>query len=61
MITVGATLDAVLALSIEAETLAEMYWRAPQIGAPPMMSDDEMDRVVANFTDCGRAAPTLHA
>jgi hypothetical protein len=38
-----------------------MYWRALQIGKPPTLSHDEMDRVVANFTDCGRAAPSLDA
>ena len=53
MITVGATLKSALALSVEAETLAEMYWRALQLGEPPLLADDEMDRVVARFADYG--------
>lgn len=55
MITVGAMLKSALALSVEVETLAEMYWRALQLGEPPSLSNEEMDRVLARFADYGRA------
>ena len=34
MIALGASLEKALALAVEVETLAEMYWRALQIGEP---------------------------
>jgi len=34
MIAVGASLESALELAIEVETLAEMYWRALQVGEP---------------------------
>jgi len=55
MITLGATLDAALALAAEVETLAEMYWRALAISEPALLSADEMAAVVEKF-DRYRAA-----
>jgi len=49
MIAADATLAAALALAIEVETLAEMYWRALQIGEPTALSDAEMALVIAKF------------
>jgi L-fuculose-phosphate aldolase len=49
MIAADATLAAALALAIEVETLAEMYWRALQIGEPSFLSDAEMDSVAAKL------------
>ena len=43
-----ARVDA-LALAVEVETLAEMYWRALAVGDPRCLSDAEMARVVAKF------------
>jgi len=57
MIAVGATLDAALALAVEVETLAEMYWRALQLGNPVLLSDAEMDNVIARFASYGQPAP----
>jgi len=54
MIAVGASLDAALALAVEVETLAEMYWRALSIGEPAVLPDDEMAAVVARFTTYGK-------
>jgi L-fuculose-phosphate aldolase len=54
-IAVGATLDAALALAGELETLAEMYWRALTIGSPPLLSDTEMDTVIAKFANYGQS------
>jgi L-fuculose-phosphate aldolase len=55
MIAVGKDLEGALALAIEVETLAEMYWRALQLGEPPLLSDDEMERVIERFADYGPA------
>jgi len=49
MIALGAALDAALALAVEVETLAEMYWRTLAIGEPTLLSADEMTAVVAKF------------
>ena len=54
MIAVSTTLVRALALAVEVETLAEMYWRALQIGAPVVLSDAEMDIVVAKFRTYGQ-------
>ncbi|MHB8494829.1 MAG: class II aldolase/adducin family protein [Casimicrobiaceae bacterium] len=50
MIAVGESLKDALALAVEVETLAEMYWRALQIGMPTILSDQEMDRVLEKFS-----------
>jgi L-fuculose-phosphate aldolase len=54
MIAIGASLPAALALAVEVETLAEMYWRALQLGEPELLPDDEMQRVVAKFASYGQ-------
>ena len=54
MIAVGATLAAALALAVEVETLAEVYWRALQIGEPILLSDAEMQTVTAKFRTYGQ-------
>ena len=54
MIAVGASLKAALALAVEVEALAEMYWRALQIGEPANLSSDELDTVLRKFDDYGK-------
>ncbi len=54
MIAIGRSLERALALAVEVETLAEMYWRALQIGEPVLLSADEMDRVLAKFATYGQ-------
>jgi L-fuculose-phosphate aldolase len=54
MIAVGASLEQALALAVEVETLAEMYWRALQIGEPVPLSDTEMDIVLEKFRTYGQ-------
>ena len=54
MIAVGADLAAALALAVEVETLAEMYWRALQIGEPVLLSDAEMQIVIEKFNAYGQ-------
>jgi len=54
MIAVGSSLGSALALAVEVETLAEMYWRAIAVGEPTLLSDDEMAGVVARFETYGK-------
>ena len=54
MIAAGRDLADALALAIEVEGLAEMYWRALQLGDPKLLSDSEMDIVVAKFRTYGQ-------
>ncbi len=49
MIAIGNDLEAALALAVEVESLAEMYWRALQIGEPTLLSEREMQRVLEKF------------
>jgi len=54
MIATGRSLAAALALAIEVETLAEMYWRALQVGEPVILDDAEMRTVLAKFATYGQ-------
>ncbi len=54
MIAIGESLAKALALAVEVEALAEMYWRALQIGEPPLLSDAEMAVVVDKFRTYGQ-------
>jgi L-fuculose-phosphate aldolase len=54
MIAVGDSLESALALAAEVETLAEMYWRALQIGEPATLAANEMAAVLEKFTGYGK-------
>jgi L-fuculose-phosphate aldolase len=54
MIAVGSSLRAALALAVEVEALAEQYWRALQIAPPNLLSDAEMEVVLAKFASYGQ-------
>ena len=54
MIATGASLAQALALAVEVETLAEMYWRALQIGEPAILSAEEMSVVIEKFKGYGQ-------
>lgn len=54
MIAIGASLDAAIALAVEVETLAEIYWRAIQISEPPLLSEAEMNVVIEKFRTYGQ-------
>lgn len=54
MIAFAGDLGRALQLAIEVESLAETYWRALQMGEPTLLSDAEMDRVIAKFATYGR-------
>ncbi len=51
MIAVGGSLKSALALAVDVETLAEIYWRALQIGALAILSEQEMKVVLDQFAD----------
>ena len=51
MIATGASLAAALALAVEVETLAEMYWRALQIGEPVLLVDQRDARRARKVPD----------
>ncbi|MEQ8398058.1 class II aldolase/adducin family protein [Thalassobaculum sp.] len=62
MIAIGSTLPKALALALEVETLAGMYWRTLQVGKPVILPDDEIARVGEKFGTMGygvvdKAAP----
>ena len=48
-ISLGKTLEGALWLAIEVETLSRMYVQALTLGEPPVLPDDEMDRVIAQM------------
>ena len=49
-ISLGRTLEATLWMAVEVETLARMYQQALVMGEPPVLSDEEMERVIAQMT-----------
>jgi L-fuculose-phosphate aldolase len=53
-IALGATLAAALELAHEVETLAEQYCRVLALGKPHILTDAEMDRVLARFKTYGQ-------
>lgn len=53
-IALGGSLDEALKLAHEVETLSGQYWRALQIGEPPLLDDAEMSRVAAKFRAYGQ-------
>jgi L-fuculose-phosphate aldolase len=50
MLAIGASLEAALALAIELEWLAATYAQTLQLGAPALLTDQEMDRVLEKFS-----------
>jgi L-fuculose-phosphate aldolase len=54
MIATGPSLADALALAVEVEHLAEVYWRALQIGDPALLSDAEMAVVLDKFRTYGQ-------
>ena len=54
VIVIGESLSSTLALLVEVENLAEQYWRALQIGAPPILSEAQMAGVFEIMRTYGR-------
>ena len=48
-ISLGKNLESALWLAIEVETLSRMYVQALTLGEPPVLPDDEMERVIAQM------------
>jgi L-fuculose-phosphate aldolase len=51
MLALGSSPATALALALEVETLAELYWRALQAGEPVLLSDAEMAEVRDAFRE----------
>ncbi len=56
LVVVGPSLERALALTVEAETLAMMYTRALQTGAPVLLPEAEILRVKEKFSTYGAGA-----
>ncbi len=54
MVVFGADLEQALALAGELESLCEQYWRVLQLGAPRLLADAEMIRVLEKFGSYGQ-------
>ena len=54
MIACGESLQKALALAVEVESLARMYWQALQIGEPALLSEAEMRVVIDKFQTYGQ-------
>ena len=54
MVVYGRDLGHALALAIEFETLCAQYWRTLQLGAPVLLSDEEMAEVIERFKWYGK-------
>jgi L-fuculose-phosphate aldolase len=47
VLAVGADLEAAFDNAVRVEFLAEVYWKACQVGEPRVLPDQEIDRVAA--------------
>ena len=56
VIACGVDLDGAFALAVEVENLAQTYIAVRALGAPKLLSDDEMRRVLERFAAYGQAA-----
>ena len=56
-ISLGKTLSAALALAIEVETLSRLYVQALILGEPPVLSDEEMARVLQQMKNISYGQP----
>jgi L-fuculose-phosphate aldolase len=56
MIAVGGSLERALWLAAEVEALAQQYHGCLQIGEPPLLPDDEIERVRQRMASYGAAA-----
>lgn len=60
-LTLGPTLEAALKLAVEVESLCATYLRALTVGEPVLLSDAEMDEVLAKFATYGVRTPAAPA
>ncbi len=52
-IALGRSLDQALAVAVEVETLARLYVQALAMGEPPVLPDEEMERVIGTMRAMG--------
>ena len=55
MIAVGASLSKAMWLAVEVETLARQYHGCLQLGEPPLLPKEEIERVRLKMADYGNA------
>jgi L-fuculose-phosphate aldolase len=55
MIAIGSSLEKALWLAVEVETLARQYHGCLQLGEPPLLSKDEIERVRRKMSGYGLA------
>ena len=55
MIAIGPSLAKAMWLAVEVETLARQYHGCLQIGEPPLLSSDEIERVRVKMAGYGHA------
>lgn len=53
LLAVGGDLDEAVRVAAEVEQVAELYWRARQVGEPVILSDAEMTEVIERFRGYG--------
>jgi L-fuculose-phosphate aldolase len=54
MVALGDSLPVALTLASEIEVLAAHYWRAVQLGAPHVLTADELDDVRRQYASYGQ-------
>jgi L-fuculose-phosphate aldolase len=57
MVVLGTTLDEAMWRAVELETLSKMYYLASNIGAPAILDDEEIARIVERFKTYGYKPP----
>jgi L-fuculose-phosphate aldolase len=57
MIACDASLEKALALAVEVETLADMYWRCLQLKRPALLTKSQMADVLEKFKTYGARSP----
>lgn len=56
LVATGTGLEQALAVATEVEQVAELYWRALQIGSPTLLSEAELAEVLTRFASYGPSA-----
>jgi L-fuculose-phosphate aldolase len=61
MVASGGSLAEALKIAHSVEELAELYWRALQVGQPVIIDQPEIERVIGRFKTYGQAKPRRSA
>jgi L-fuculose-phosphate aldolase len=61
VLTVGTDLDAAVEHAMQVEFLAELYWKAVQVGEPTILPPHELERVRAQTLAKRSATPAAEA